>query len=344
MFVCSSTTVVYYISTAIVYGCIAAIVIMALVLGTRARRNVKHERVKHLPKGFSPLDVQRILIGKTYPRRLTKALIAHWANNGYIKIKRIDGTHVAVQQLKDMPEHDSGDAVFFDRGTYVRERELYCKFIEKIEANDTVSLNLPLFSIDFVKKLNKTFAAREDEGVYTERHYRLKLLTTALSVIPIFAVALFFCFADSPAAIILPLLAVLGLFVLRFMREIPVLFRMIWSSLWLLAPIGFFINDGIKVGDPFGMTIAASAILFLGTFVLIRFVDYREKKNLAEYSDIINYRRFLLFARRDEFVGVEYAEALPYLHEFHIKPLVKRKFVIDSAPDWYSGEKGGALL
>lgn len=74
----------YYVFAGLIYACILAIILLALVFGLRARRNVKHEKVTELAKGFSPLDVQRIFIGKTYPRRLTRALIVHWAQMGYI--------------------------------------------------------------------------------------------------------------------------------------------------------------------------------------------------------------------------------------------------------------------
>ena len=84
----------YHVAVVAVYACILTICILALVFGLRARVYVKREKVTALPRGFSPLDVQRIFIGKTYPRRLTRALIVHWAQQGYIRVTYIKGCRV----------------------------------------------------------------------------------------------------------------------------------------------------------------------------------------------------------------------------------------------------------
>ena len=78
----------------------------------------------------------------------------------------------------------------------------------------------------------------------------------------------------------------------------------------------------------------------------MQFVDLREKINLADYSDLTNYRKFLLFSRKADLQTVDYYEALPYLYAFRIKGLVRRKFACDTLPDWFvspSGERGSLL-
>ena len=74
---------IYLTFAIIIYAMVATVLVLAVIFGRRARRNVKNERVTKMPNGFSPLDVQRIFIGKTYPRRLTAALITHWAQMGH---------------------------------------------------------------------------------------------------------------------------------------------------------------------------------------------------------------------------------------------------------------------
>ena len=43
----------YYIFAGLIYACILAILLLVLVFGLRARRNVKHEKVTALAKGFT---------------------------------------------------------------------------------------------------------------------------------------------------------------------------------------------------------------------------------------------------------------------------------------------------
>lgn len=62
-----SMPIVYHIFAAGIYGCILVIYLLALVYGRRARRNVKKEKVTHMPQGFSPLDVKRIFIERPSP-------------------------------------------------------------------------------------------------------------------------------------------------------------------------------------------------------------------------------------------------------------------------------------
>ncbi|MDE6613569.1 MAG: DUF2207 domain-containing protein [Clostridia bacterium] len=338
----------YYFFAGGVYACILAILLLALIYVRRERRNVKREKITCLPAGFSPLDVQRIFIGKTYPRRLTRALIVHWAQMGYISVKEIDRSHVQLTKLISMPKHRNEKAVFFDRGTYVREWKLFNKLFGTKRVKQ-VNINLPLFSRQDVKEINKSFAVREDEGVYSQKHYTLKVITFALSVIPFFLSGIYICIASNTfVGILLPFMMFLGMYVFRFMLEIPFWFRLIWSSGWVAPSIAVmlvtYFDKGIN--DFLGMAIASCVILFAGTFLLIRFVDYREKNNLADYSDLINYKRFLLFSSKEMLTTTDYYAALPYVYAFGIKPFVKRKFNTETLPDWFisTNGKGGGLL
>lgn len=330
---------VYYIFAGLVYGCIAAVAGLAVFFGCRAMRNVKREQVRELKKGFSPLDVQRIFIGKTYPSRLTRAMIVHWAERGLISVEYVDAQRVTLVKKTTMPDHDSPKAVFFDRGTYVRERRLFNK-VFGIKKSVTVNITRPLVKKKDWDEINKSFSVREDDGVYSSVHYALKVLTTALSIAPLFIAALWFVLDGVVTAIIFPFIAMLGFFVLRFMREIPLLPRIIWCSLWLGAPIASLIVMSQSSFDPFGISYAASAMLFLGSFVLIQFVDYREKNNLSDYSDLVNYRKFLWRAVAGD---VDYYAALPYLYAFGIKPFTAKKLRPAAPPAWYKGTEGGLL-
>ena len=51
---------VYYVISGLIYACIIAIILLALIFGLRAKTYVKREKITSLAKGFSPLDVQRI--------------------------------------------------------------------------------------------------------------------------------------------------------------------------------------------------------------------------------------------------------------------------------------------
>ena len=182
---------VYYIFAGLVYGCIASVAGLALFFGCRAMRNVKREQVRELKKGFSPLDVQRIFIGKTYPSRLTRALIVHWAERGLISVEYVDARRVTLVKKSTMPDHDSPKAVFFDRGTYVRERRLFNK-VFGIKKRVTVDINRSLVKRKDWNEINKSFSVREDDGVYSSVHYALKVFTTVLSIAPLFIAALWF--------------------------------------------------------------------------------------------------------------------------------------------------------
>lgn len=328
------------------YACILTILILAFVYGFRARANVKREKITALSRGFSPLDVQRIFIGKTYPRKLTRALIVHWAQLGYIRVTYVSRYRVKLTCRKMLPAHNDEEAVFFDRGTYVRERDVFNRLFKRQGAEITVSLNKPLITSYQAKSINNGYATREDEGVYSSKHYKLKVFTFILSLAPFFLCGLYMCITSSFAAIIFPFMMLLGMFVFRFVRQIPFWFRFIWSFMWVAPAVAFMIATFNEMFDPWGLAYASVGILFIGSFILIQFVDYREKNNLADYSDLVNFRKFLLFSGREKLNGIDYYEVLPYLYAFNIKPFVKHKFNKDRLPEWFvsTDGKGGSLL
>ncbi|MCH5154552.1 MAG: DUF2207 domain-containing protein [Clostridiales bacterium] len=346
-FLSSSSTSIYIGFAAGVYACVAAILLLALIFGLRARRNVKKERVTKMPKGFSPLDIQRIFIGKTYPRRLTCALLTHWAQMGYIKVKYISPLTVRIIKIKDMPKHDSADAVFFDRGTYVRECVLFNMVMANTAAGRPIKVYEPLISRSEAKSLSNWFAVREDEGVYSATHYTLKLVTFALSVLPLLLAAIALGLLTGMYVLIVMFgMALIGLIVLMFVKGMPILFKTVWCGMWLGASVGTSLGMWISYGinDFLGVIYVAVIMLFLGPLVLIRFVDYREKINLADYSDLVNYRKFLL--KETDKIGEEYYTALPYLYTFNIKWLLCRRFKHLPPPIWYVNDpdKKGWLL
>lgn len=345
----SSISPVYYVFAALIAADVCATFALMLYYGLRARRNVKRERITGLADGFSPLDVKRIFIGKTYPRRLTRALLSWWGKCGYIRVTQCGHSRVKVTVIEHPPEHDGG-AVFFDRGTYVRERDLFEIFANKLRANDTVSVFSPLFEKNEVREIHDRYATREDEGVYTQKHYTLKLVGLALSVLPLLLLAI--CGAiitKTPMFLLLIAMGLIGLFVLRFLNDMPIIFKLIWCGLWLGASVGglvgFFLTE---LYDPFRLIWIAIAMFFGGPFLFIRFIDYRAPQNLADYSDLVNYRRHLLFTPKSELENTDdYYETLPYLYALGIKPLVGRKLGRrDRVPEWFVPDGSGrsALL
>ncbi len=347
----NTTAVVYNVFFGCVYGCIAAILVLAWIFGRRARRNVKKESVTRLAEGFSPLDVKRIFIGKTFPRRLTRALVAYWAHRGYITVEYQTKYTVKLTKINPMPAHFDEKAVFFDRGTYVRERELFDKVFSgkrkgMTKKSVTIDLRRPMFTKNEVTYVNKHYAVREDEGVYSAMHYTLKIITLILSVVP-FALCAAWCGIDSGnfASIVLVFMAIIGMTVLKFVRGMPIIFKLIWCGMWLGASVGVMFAFFKTVYDPYGIIYASALILFAGPLFFIRFVDYREKNNLSDYSDLVNYRKFLAFGSPEELSELDYSEVLPFLYAFNIKPFVHNKYN-RTPPDWYIGDPDGrgALL
>ena len=336
----------YHIAGGCIYACLLIICILALFYGFRARRNVKKEKISSLSRGFSPLDIQRIFIGKTYPRKLTRALIVHWAQLGYIRVKYVCKYKVKLTCRRIPPVHSDEKAVFFDRGTYVRERDVFLTLFARSGAEITVSLNKPLITSALAKTVNESYAAREDEGVYSTKHYKLKVLTFVLSFTPIVICSVYHCITGAFTMIIPPFTILIGMFVLRFIKNAPFFFRLLWSSIWIGAGLALTIVSFHGMFDPLLLGYASTVILFLGSFVLVRFVDHREKNNLSDYSDVVNFKKFLLFSGKDKLSAVNYYEVLPYLYAFNIKPLVKRKFATHALPEWFVSENGkrGSLL
>ena len=338
----------YHICAVAVYACILTIIILAIIYGLRTRAYVKRERVTALARGFSPLDVQRIFIGKTYPRRLTRALIVHWAQMGYIRVEYLSRYRVRLVCTKKPPVHSNNNAVFFDRGTYVRERDIFDALFVRQDTAIIVNILKPLIPKSKVKSINGRYASREDEGVYSSKHYKLKVATFILSFAPFVMCGVYMCITGSFVAIISPFMMMLGMFVFRFVREIPLWFRFIWSMMWVGLATGIMLSVFNGMFDPWCIAYASVAILILGSYILIQFVDHREKNNLADYSDLVNFRKFLLFSNKETLMEekVDYYQVLPYLYAFNIKPLVKRKFSTDRLPDWFvspNGERGRLL-
>lgn len=328
------------------YCCIAVILLFVLIFGLRARRNVKREKVTSLPDGFSPLDVKRIFIGKTYPQKLTRALITYWAECGYIKVKHVSKYVVRIVKLKGMPEHDSKNAKFFDRGTYVRERDLFQILIKNTASGTPVDIRKPLFTKSEAS-VTDSYAVREDDGVYSAKHYTLKIVTIGLCITTaLFAQIASGCNDGEFMGLIGVGTALIGLFVLMFVKGMPIAFKAVWCGGWLAGSTAFMCFGFIWDTDPFGLVITSIILLYLGPLFIVRFVDYREKNNLEEYSDLVNYRKFLLFAPAAEISSLDYYKVLPLLYAFRIKPLVKRKFGDVPPPAWYeneTSEKGGLL-
>ena len=337
----------YYAFFGAVCGCIAVMAALIAVFGRRARRNVKKESVTRLPNGFSPLDVKRIFIGKSYPRKLTRALLVYWAQRGYIMIEHVGRYTVKVHILEYPPEHDRSDALFFDRGTYVRERDLFLLLAKKSRGGKPVNILRPLFTKDDVKAINGKYAVREDEGVYSSKHYKLKIISLCLAVALMLLSAVWGCFFGQFVMLLCLGTALIGMFVLMFIREMPILFKAIWCGIWLGVSFGGYVNIAVAgwIYDPFYMTYISVCFMITGALFFIRFVDYRVKNNLAEYSDLVNYRKHLLFAPASELEKEDYWEALPFVYAFGIKMFCKRKFGERAVPEWYvtDGERGALL-
>lgn len=233
-FLCGQSTfspALYYTFVAAVYGIIAVIFAFVLIFGLRAKRNVKHEKITRMPDGFSPLDVKRIFIGKTYPQRLTRALIAYWGERGYIKVKQLSRNTVRIIKLKGMPKHDSDDALFFDRGTYVRENALFQLLIKRTRNGKPVNLNRAIFTKDDAR-LMRDYAVREDEGVYSAKHYTLKIVTIALCIFAALLAQVYKVIAapENFIGIVGVGFACIGLAVLMFVKEMPIVFKTIWCG------------------------------------------------------------------------------------------------------------------
>lgn len=131
-----------------------------------------------------------------------------------------------------MPPHFDTEAEFFDRGTYVRERNLFNNVIDNHGRGEPINILRPLFTKDFIKRLNANYAVREDEGVYSARHYTLKIVTLVLSIVPLLFAAIW-CGINSGnyISVILVCTATIGLAVFMFVNEMPILFKLVWCGM-----------------------------------------------------------------------------------------------------------------
>ena len=93
----------------------------------------------------------------------------------------------------------------------------FVKAYAKAKSGKAFNLLRPMFTKDEIKRINSKYAAREDEGVYTARHYRLKLITLALSLLPFALAVVWLCVSTGNfVSLILVGTAIIGLFVFMF--------------------------------------------------------------------------------------------------------------------------------
>lgn len=337
----------YVIAAAISWACILTVLIFDIAFGLRARFRVKKERVTRLPDGFSPLDYQRVIKGKTRPDRLTRALLAWWAQRGYIKIGATSRNVVRVWKLTNMPPHE--EAEFYDRGTYVREREIFNFVFSDVNLNGgfkDIKLNAPLLSRKSAEAINKSFAIGENEGVFGYRHFILKIVTQILCFVPYFLAVAWGAYSSEDGVLYIAgsIFSVIGVLALKYVTAVPPAFRYPFFAVWGGVPyIGIMTQYFTNVYDPWYFGVAALLFYSLGTFIFILFADYREKENLKEYSDVYNFRKYLLFVSKKAVDRGEYYEILPILYTMNLAAL-KGKFRSEKLPPWYSGLKGGGSL
>ena len=334
----------YIIAAAVSWGCILTVLVFDVVFGLRARSRVKRERVTSLPAGFSPLDYQRVMKGKTRPERLTRALLVWWAQRGYIEIKPKSRRIVTVRKISEMPPHE--EAQFYDRGTYVREREIF-NFVFDGKAPKEINLNKPLISRKNAEKINKSFSVGENEGVFGAGHFTLKIITQILCFVPYFLAVAWGAVSTEDGAIYIAIsiFSVIGVVALKYFTAVPPQFRIPFFSLWGGVPyIACMVMYFQNVDDPWYFGVSALAFYSLGTFFFLLFADYREKENLKEYSDLYNFKHYLLLVNKKAVERDNYYEILPLLYAMNLAFLLKRKFRSERLPQWYGGTKRGALL
>ena len=184
--------------------------------------------------------------------------------------------------------------------------------------------------------------------MYSAKHYTLKIVTISLCIFAALLAQVYKVIAapENFIGIVGVGFACIGLAVLMFVKEMPIVFKTIWCGGWLAGSTVAMCAGISWTHDPLGLSVTAIALLYVGPLFLVRFVDYREKNNLSDYSDLVNYRRFLLFAPAAELRSLDYYKVLPMLYAFRIKRLVAHKFGEQPLPDWYVNETGkkGVLL
>lgn len=338
----------YVIAAAISWGCIGTVLVFDIVFGLRGFFHVKRERITELPKGFSPLDYQRVMRAKTSPHRLTRALLVWWAQKGYIRIAERGGATVRVWKLKNMPPHEKAE--FYDRGTYVREREIFNRIFSHIKLNTEyrdLNLHKPLIGRKSAEAINKSFSIGENEGVFGAGHFLLKIVTQVLCIVPYFLAIAWASInhTDSQGLYIgLSIFSVIGVLALKYLTVLPAGIRYPFFTIWGGAPyVALFTSFAQNVYDPWYFGYAALVFYAVGTFILILFADYRENENLKDYSMLYNYRKRLFFLPRKAAIQEDYYNVLPFLYTIRLAPVLKLKFRSEKLPDWYQGKKGGLL-
>ena len=336
--------VFYIVAAALSWGCILTVLVFDVVFGLRARFRVKRERVTSLPEGFSPLDYQRVMKGKTHPERLTRALLVWWAQRGYITIEAKTEWTVKVKKIKDMPPHE--EATFYDRGTYVREREIF-NFVFKGKKTHEIHLNRPLVTSKNAEAISKSFAVAENEGVFGAGHFLLKLVTQILCFVPYFLAISWAAYSTGEIALYVgvSIFSVIGVIALKYFFAIPAGIRIPFFSIWGGLPyVALMTTYFMNVRDPWYFGVSALLFYSIGTFFFLLFADYREKENLKEYSMLYNFKKYLLFINKKAVERERYYEILPMLYAMNLAFLLKGKFRSEQLPEWFKGEKGGALL
>ena len=334
----------YVIAAILSWGCIFTVLVFDVAFGLRARFRVKRERVTALPEGFSPLDYQRVMKGKTRPERLTRALLVWWAQRGYIEIKEKTARIVTVKKIKDMPPHE--EAQFFDRGTYVREREIF-NFVFQNKKPQDINLNKPLISRKNAENINKSFSIGENEGVFGAGHFILKIVTQILCFVPYFLAIAWGAVSSEDGMIYIAtsIFSVIGVVALKYFTAVPPQIRIPFFSLWGCVPYGAVMFTYFQnVRDPWYFGVSALLFYSVGTFFFLLFADYREKENLKDYSMLYNFKKHLLFINKKAVDRENYYEILPMLYAMNLAFLLKRKFRSEQLPAWYRGQKGGTLL
>ena len=334
----------YVIAAAISWGCIATVLIFDIVFGLRGLFHVKRETITELPKGFSPLDYQRVMRAKTSPHRLTRALLVWWAQKGYIRIEGRGGSTVRVWKIQNMPPHE--EAEFFDRGTYVREREIFNYVFPDASFKD-IDLHKPLVGSKSAQAINKSFSIGENEGVFGAGHFILKIVTQVLCIVPYFLAIAWGSINDTHSQglyIGLSIFSVIGVLALKYLTVVPAGIRYPFFAIWGGAPYAALFSSYVQnVNDPWYFGYAALAFYAVGTFIMILFADYREKENLKDYSMLFNYRTRLFLLPQKAADPEEYYNILPFLYTIRFAFILKGKFRSEKLPDWYQGKKGGLL-
>lgn len=338
----------YVIAAAISWGCIGTVLIFDIVFGLRGFFHVKREHITELPKGFSPLDYQRVMRAKTSPHRLTRALLVWWAQKGYIRIEGLTGATVRVWKLKNMPPHEKAE--FYDRGTYVREKEIFDYVFSGVNLNTgfkDINLNRALVGRKSGEAINKSFSIGENEGVFGTGHFLLKIVTQVLCIVPYFLAIAWASMNDKGSQglyIGLSIFSVIGVLALKYLTVLPAGIRYPFFAIWGGAPYAaLFTSFAQNVNDPWYFGYAALIFYAVGTFILILFADYREKENLADYSMLYNYRKRLFFLPKKVAVQEDYYNVLPFLYTIRLAFILKPKFRSEKLPDWYKGNKGALL-